>query len=125
MVTTSELLRGRVTNILKKLELQIWTELMEGLIAPNACQDYVQLSREAVAKFPSDEIFPSELINAESWFKQREDILHTQHNAGEISADLMRATLYNGGAFPVAYPWMSEDLVTRGGHLLSRGAEAI
>lgn len=113
MIATPELLRSRVTDILKKLELQVWTELMEGLIASNACHDYVQLSREAVAKFPSDEIFPSELINAESWFKQREDILQTQHNAGDISANLMHSTLYNGSVFPVAYPWMTEDLVIR------------
>ena len=25
----------------------------------------------------------------------------------------MHSTLYNGGVFPVAYPWMTEDLVTR------------
>jgi hypothetical protein len=113
MITTPELLRSRVTDILKKLELQVWAELMEGLIAMNACHDYVQLSREAVAKFPSDGIFPSELINAESWFKQREEILQTQCNEGEISANLMHSTLYNGGVFPVAYPWMTEDIVTR------------
>lgn len=113
MITTPELLRSRVTDILNKLELQVWTELMEGLIALNACHDYVQLSREAVAKFPSDEIFPSELINAESWFKQRQEILQTQYNEGEISANLMHSTLYNGGVFPVAYPWMTEDLITR------------
>ncbi len=113
MIATPELLRERVIDILKKLELQVWTELMEGLIALNACHDYFQLSQEAVAKFPADEIFPSELLNAESWFKQREYILGIQHNAGEMGTELMHTTLYNGGVFPVAYPWMSTDLVTR------------
>jgi hypothetical protein len=113
MIATPGLLRSRVIDILKKLELQVWTELMEGLIASNACHDYIQMSREAVAKFPFDDIFPSELMNAEAWFQQRKDILNTQHTAGEMSANLMNSTLYNGGMFPVAYPWMTEDLVTR------------
>lgn len=112
-IATPGALRDRVIDILKRLELQIWTELMEGLMASNACHDYVQMSREAVAKFPSDVIFPSELMNAEAWFEQRKDILDTQHTTGEISTSLLQSTLYNGGVFPVAYPWMTEDLVTR------------
>lgn len=112
-ISTAELLKTRVMDVLKKFELQIWTELMEGLIASNACKDYIQLSQEAVAKFPSDEIFPSELANAQSWFKQREDILEAQHISGAMSSDAMHSTLENGGVFPTAYPWMTEDLVTR------------
>jgi hypothetical protein len=112
-ISTPELLRTRVTDVLRKLELQIWTELMESLITSNACKDYIQLSHEAVAKFPSDEVFPSELANAKSWFKQREEILEAQHDSGEMSFDAMHSTLDNGGVFPTAYPWMTEDLVTR------------
>jgi hypothetical protein len=113
MISTPELLRARVENVLKQLELQVWTELMESLIASNACSDYLTLSQEAVAKFPSDEIFLSELRNAESWFQQREDILQEKQDTGEMSADMVQSTLYNGGVFPTAYPWMTESLVSR------------
>jgi len=112
-IASPGLLKSRVIDILKKLEVQVWTELMEGLIAANACHDYIQMSREAVARFPSDDIFPSELMNAEAWFMQRKDILRAQHDSGEMSASLMHSTLYNGGVFPVAYPWMAEDLIIR------------
>lgn len=106
-------LRIRVADILRQLELQVWSELMEGLIAANACKDYLDLSKEAVARFPTDAVFPSELANAESWLKQREKILKAQHESGELSVKRMRSTLENGSVYPVAYPWMGEGMINR------------
>ena len=57
MITTPELLRSRVMDILKKLELQIWTELMEGLSHRMPVMIIFSSSREAVAKFPLMESF--------------------------------------------------------------------
>jgi hypothetical protein len=113
MVATPELLAARVKDMLEKLELQIWTEMMEGLMASNACSDYLEQSREAVAKFPTDEVFPSEVANAESWLEQRRDILQGQLDEGEITENQMLSTLNNGGVYPTAFPWMEENLVRR------------
>ena len=82
-------------------------------MASNACSDYLTLSKEAVLRFPQDAVFPSEVLNAESWFKQRDDILREQVDAGEMSEEKMQATLHNGGVYPVPYPWMQEDFVSR------------
>ncbi|KFZ16869.1 hypothetical protein V502_04861 [Pseudogymnoascus sp. VKM F-4520 (FW-2644)] len=113
LVSTTELLEKRVLAELQELELQVWSELMEGLMASNACSDYLTLSKEAVLRFPQDAVFPSEVLNAKSWFKQRDDILREQVDAGEMSEEKMQATLHNGGVYPVPYPWMQEDFVSR------------
>lgn len=112
-VSTPELLTQRVNEILKRLELQIWTELMEGLMAANCCGDYVRLSREAVAKFQGDEFFPSEVLNADAWSAQRESILKERVESGNMNQDQMMTTLLNGGVFPTAYPFMTEDFLVR------------
>ena len=58
LVSTTELLEKRVVGELQELELQVWSELMEGLMASNACSDYLTLSKEAVLRFPQDAVFP-------------------------------------------------------------------
>jgi hypothetical protein len=112
-VSTPELLGQRVTEMLKRLELQIWTELMEGLMAANCCGDYARLSREAVAKFPEDAFFPSEVLNADAWYAQREEILKKRVESGEMDEGQMMNTLLNGGVYPTAYPFMTEDFLVR------------
>ncbi|KAI9055033.1 hypothetical protein LZ554_002172 [Drepanopeziza brunnea f. sp. 'monogermtubi'] len=112
-VSTPELLAQRANEMLKRLELQIWTELMEGLMAANCCVDYGRMSREAVEKFPEDEVFPSEVANADAWYAQRKDILQPQVDSGEMAESQMASTILNGGVYPVAYPFMTEDLLTR------------
>lgn len=112
-VSTPELLAQRVNDMLKRLELQIWTELMEGLMAANCCGDYRQMSREAVEKFPEDDIFPSEVSNSEAWAEQRETILKARVESGELDENSMASTLSNGGVYPVAYPFMTEDFLVR------------
>lgn len=86
---------------------------MEGLIASNCCSDYLKMSKKAVEKFPDDEVFPSDLANAESWFQQRIDILQAQVDEGEITDVQMKTTLDNGGVYPTPYPWMTEALLVR------------
>lgn len=105
---------ARVRGVLKQIELQVWTEIMEGLMAANACADYLVQSREAVARFPEDEVFPSEVANAESWLEQREKILKGQLEEEEIGLEEMQSTMENGGVYPTAYPWMEPSLVQRG-----------
>ncbi|TVY38344.1 hypothetical protein LSUB1_G002620 [Lachnellula subtilissima] len=112
-VATPELLARRVEEMLKRLELQIWTELMEGLMAANCCGDYVRMSREAVEKFPDDAIFPSEVSNADSWFAQRETILRASMENGEMNEEQMKVTLTNGGVYPTPYPFMEDDFLVR------------
>jgi len=118
LVATLELLSARVEAVLQQLELQVWSELMEGLLAANACADYLALSREAVERWPEDEVFVSEMANAESWFGQREDILKLQLEEGEISENQMSSTLNNGGVYPTMYPWMTVDMVGRDDRLV-------
>jgi hypothetical protein len=112
-VSTPELLNQRVKEILKRLELQIWTELMEGLMAANCCGDYARMSREAVEKFPDDAFFPSEVLNADAWYAQRENILKVRVESGEMNEGQMMNTLLNGGVYPTAYPFMTEDFLVR------------
>ncbi|KAF8856088.1 hypothetical protein BDZ45DRAFT_654548 [Acephala macrosclerotiorum] len=112
-VSTPELLTQRATDMLKRLELQIWTELMEGLMAANCCGDYVRMSREAVDKFPNDEFFPSEVKNADAWFGQREKILEGVLERGEMNQDQTETTLVNGGVYPTAYPFMGDEFLVR------------
>ncbi|ESZ89925.1 hypothetical protein SBOR_9687 [Sclerotinia borealis F-4128] len=119
-VATPESLDALVTVLLKRLELQIWSELMEGLMASNCCVDYLAVSKDAVAKFPDDQVFPSEVTNAESWFEQRQNILQGYVDDEEMSTEAMATTLYNGGVYPTAYPWMTEDLVTRSDQLIEK-----
>lgn len=121
-VATPESLNALVTVLLKRLELQIWSELMEGLMASNCCTDYLKISKDAVAKFPDDQYFPSEVANAESWFEQRQTILQGYVDDDEMTAEAMTTTLYNGGVYPTAYPWMTEDLVTRSDELIEKVA---
>jgi len=59
-VDTEEKLKGRTEGMLGRLEVQSWTELMEGLMAANCSKDYLNMSKEAVLRFPDDEVFPSE-----------------------------------------------------------------
>ena len=92
-VSTPELLAQRVKEMLKRLELQIWTEMMEGLMAANCCGDYSRMSREAVAKFPDDEIFPSEVSNSDAWYAQREAILKARVESGDMNESQMTSTL--------------------------------
>lgn len=112
-VSTPELLVQKVEEMLKRLELQIWTELMEGLMAANCCGDYVRMSREAVKKFPDDAFFPSEVTNADAWYTQREVILKARVESGEMNEAQMMLTLLNGGVYPTPYPFMDEDLLVR------------
>ncbi|OWP03608.1 hypothetical protein B2J93_7626 [Marssonina coronariae] len=113
-VSTPELLAQRVNEILKRLELHIWTELMEGLMAANCCSDYGRLSREAVEKFPEDAVFPSEVSNADAWYAQREKIIQARVDSGDMSEAQMASTLLNGGVYPVPYPFMTEEQLIRG-----------
>jgi hypothetical protein len=112
-VSTPELLGSKVEEMLQRLELQIWTELMEGLMAANCCGDYERMSREAVDKFPDDAFFPSEVLNANAWHAQRETILKARLEKGEMSEAQMTNTLLNGGVYPTAYPFMTGDLLIR------------
>lgn len=112
-VATSALLKSRTIDMLKRLEAHIWTELMEGLIASNCCSDYLRLSMEAVKRFPKDEVFPSDVRNAVSWYQQRVDILQSQVGEGEMTSVQMQTTLDNGGVHPTPYPWMTEALLVR------------
>jgi len=112
-VATPELLAQRVKEMLKRLELQIWTELMEGLMAANCCGDYRRMSREALEKFPDDAFFPSEVLNANAWYAQRETILKAAVESGEMTEAQMMTTLSNGGVYPTAYPFMTEDFLVR------------
>ncbi|KAF7857178.1 hypothetical protein EAF04_009419 [Stromatinia cepivora] len=121
-VATPESLHALVTVLLKRLELQIWSELMEGLMASNCCADYLAASKDAVARFPDDKVFPSEVANAESWFEQRQNILQGYVDDEEMTTGAMASTLYNGGVYPTAYPWMTEDLVTRSDRLIEKVA---
>jgi len=59
-VDTKEKLKERTQGMLKRLEIQCWTESMEGLMAANCSKDYLDMSNEAVKRFPDDEVFPSE-----------------------------------------------------------------
>ena len=59
-VDTEEKLKDRTVGMLRRLEVQCWTELMEGLMAANCSKDYLDMSNEAVLRFPDDEVFPSE-----------------------------------------------------------------
>ena len=59
-VDTVDKLKERTGGMLRRLEVQCWTELMEGLMAANCSKDYLKMSKEAVARFPDDEVFPSE-----------------------------------------------------------------
>lgn len=92
-VSTPELLQSRVTDMLKRIEIQCWTELMEGLMASNCCNDYLEMSKAAIAKFPLDEVFPSELNNANSWYQQRVNILQNQVDSGNMTVKQMDWTL--------------------------------
>ncbi|KAI9641436.1 hypothetical protein NHQ30_010243 [Ciborinia camelliae] len=121
-VATPASLHALVTVLLQRLELQIWSELMEGLMASNCCADYLAVSKDAVAKFPDDQVFPSEVTNAESWFEQRQSILQGYVDEEEMTTEAMATTLCNGGVYPTAYPWMTEDLVTRSDQLLEKVA---
>ncbi|TVY81322.1 SET and MYND domain-containing protein [Lachnellula suecica] len=112
-VSTPELLAQRVEEMLKRLELQIWTETMEGLMAANCCGDYVRMSREAMDKFPDDEFFPSEVSNADAWYAQRETILKARVENGEMDEGQMMSTLLNGGVYPTPYPFLTEDFLVR------------
>jgi hypothetical protein len=112
-VSTPELLSQKVQEMLKRLELQIWTELMEGLMAANCCGDYARMSREAVEKFPDDEFFPSEVSNADAWYAQREEVLKTAVAEGHMNEDQMTTTLMNGGVYPTPYPFMAEEFLVR------------
>ena len=119
-VATSALLQARTTDMLKRLEAHIWTELMEGLIASNCCSDYLKMSKAAVEKFPDDVVFPSDVANGESWFQQRVDILQAQVNEGEMTEIQMQTTLDNGGVYPTPYPWMTEAFLVRDDNLFQR-----
>ncbi|KAA8563984.1 hypothetical protein MFRU_025g00100 [Monilinia fructicola] len=121
-VATPEALQALVSVLLKRLELQIWSELMEGLMASNCCTDYLAVSKDAVTRFPDDQVFPSEVTNAESWFEQRQNILQGYVDDKEMTKETMATTLYNGGVYPTAYPWMTEDLITRSDQLLEKVA---
>ncbi|PBP24796.1 MYND domain-containing protein [Diplocarpon rosae] len=112
-VSTPQLLAQRVDEMLRRLELQIWTELMEGLMAANCCGDYGRLSREAMEKFLEDAVFPSEVSNADSWHAQREKILQARVDSGGMNEAQMASTLLNGGVYPVPYPFMSQELLVR------------
>ncbi|KAE8445992.1 hypothetical protein EG329_012631 [Mollisiaceae sp. DMI_Dod_QoI] len=112
-VSTPGLLDQKVNEMLKRLELQIWTELMEGLMAANCCGDYKRMSAEAVERFPDDAFFPSEVLNAEAWYAQRETLLNTAVEKGEMGEIQMKTTLLNGGVYPTAYPFMTADLLVR------------
>jgi hypothetical protein len=112
-VSTPELLNEKVIEMLKRIELQVWTELMEGLMAANCCGDYGRISREAVAKFPEDQFFPSEVLNAAAWNLQRETILRKQVDEGELGEVQMETMLLNGGVYPTPYPFMDEGLLVR------------
>lgn len=117
-VATPELLRIRVKAMLERIELQVWTELMEGLMASNCCSEYLKLSKEAVAKFPDDQFFPSEVENAESWFKQRQTILEGYVAEGSMDSSLVKPKLLNGSVYPIAYPWMMDDILSRSDALI-------
>ncbi len=112
-VSTPQLLVVKVTEMLRILELQIWTELMEGLMAANCCGDYVRISREAVEKFPEDTFFPSEVVNADAWYVQRQNILRKRMESGEMNEGQLSDSLLNGGVYPTPYPFMTEDLLVR------------
>ncbi|KAL2060898.1 hypothetical protein VTL71DRAFT_8950 [Oculimacula yallundae] len=112
-VSTSELLVEKVKEMLRRLELQIWTELMEGLMAANCCSDYARMSREAVEKFPEDDIFPSEVLNSDAWNAQREEILTARVENGDMTESQKATTLLNGGIYPVPYPFMEEEFLIR------------
>lgn len=112
-VSTPEKLGAKVEELLKRMELQVWTELMEGLMAANCCGDYGRLSREAVEKFPEDEFFPSEVLNADAWNLQRETILKKSAENGEMGEAQMSTMLLNGGVYPTPYPFMTKDFLTR------------
>lgn len=108
-VSTPQRLASKVTELLQRLELQIWTELMEGLMAANCAVDYQLVARQAVAKFPEDEYFPSEVVNADSWYEQRTVLIEEAVERGEMSEASMDSTIANGGVYPIPYPWMSEE----------------
>lgn len=112
-VSTPELLQSRVTDMLKRIEIQCWTELMECLMASNCCNDYLEMSKAAIAKFPTDEVFPSELENAKAWYQQRVDILQKRVDTGDLTIAQMQWTLINGGVYPTPYAWMTEEILTR------------
>lgn len=112
-VSTPELLELKVDEMLKRVELQIWTELMEGLMAANCCADYVRMSREAAKKFPNDAFFPSEVVNADAWFAQREAILRARVDREDMVEVQMQNTLMNGGVYPAPYPYMTDDFLVR------------
>lgn len=109
IINASGELRGRVNEMLSKLELQFWAEIMEGLIAANCCAEYLQLSKEALALFPEDAVFASEVANAESWMLQR--ISATAEL--DLEPARLETTLCNGGVYPTGYPWMLEETLTR------------
>ncbi|KAL3418843.1 WD and tetratricopeptide repeat protein [Phlyctema vagabunda] len=119
-VSTPELLKTWSIRMLGRVEVQIWTELMEGLLAANCCDDYLRLSKEAVQKFPEDDIFPSEVANAENWNEQRIAILQERVDDGEMTEEQMSTNLLSGGVYPVAYPWMTDDILTRDEDLLQK-----
>jgi hypothetical protein len=51
------------------------------------------MSKQAVAKFPLDEIFVSELANANAWYQMRVKILREQVNNGDMTEKEMEWTL--------------------------------
>jgi len=73
----------------------------------------VRLSREAVEKFPDDAYFPSEVKNADAWSDQRDKILKEKVNNKELDESQMVNTSVNGGVYPTAYPFMTEDFLVR------------
>jgi hypothetical protein len=84
-VSTSALLQARTTDMLKRIEAHIWTELMEGLIGCNCCNDYLRMSLAAAEKFPRDDVYPSDVKNAVSWYQQRVTILQAQVDEGDMT----------------------------------------
>lgn len=112
-VATSALLQARTTDMLKRIEAHVWTELMEGLIACNCCSDYLRMSIAAAEKFPRDEVYPSDVRNAVSWYQQRVTILQAQVDDGDMTPTQMQTTLDNGGVYPTPYPWITESLLVR------------
>jgi hypothetical protein len=118
-VSTPQLLQSRVTDMLKRIEIQCWTELMECLISSNCCNDYLEMSMAAISKFPSDVVFPSELENAKAWYQQRVDILQQRVDTGDLTAAQMQWTLINGGVYPTPYAWMTDEILSRDEDLIN------
>lgn len=82
-------------------------------MSANCCNDYLEMSKEAIARFPSDTVFPSELENAVSWYQQRVDILQARVDTDDMTPEQMATNLVSGGVYPTPYPWMSDSLLIR------------